>query len=222
MLDRETRAVLRNEHLHYKTASSIRLYLPRNIGGRGSKNIEALHDEAMWNMYVGLGLKEPTTKWQKLVRANEGFRRNGITKIEETVRLKYGPEAVRPVTQLKKLWIEESLRKEEEKYLHSKYRKALNEPIVSKLDSILWLKDPSIGAKSEAKIVNMQDGNMYSSLNVPGLKCPMCKDAKLTTKHVSTECPKLLNTQYKARHDEVARYIHYQIQRMMKISVPKH
>jgi len=40
-------------------------------------------------------------------------------------------------------------------------------------------------------------------------RCRMCKDRKKTLVHLTSECSKLAQLEYKKRHDKVARIVHW-------------
>ncbi|KAH9419660.1 hypothetical protein DERP_015356, partial [Dermatophagoides pteronyssinus] len=79
--------------------------------------------------------------------------------------------------------------------------------IIDKVQSSLWLRKLNITPQEEAMLCKLQDRNMY----FPGLnkKCPHCNQGKKTVDHLATYCGKMLNFDYKKRHDEVVRLIHY-------------
>ena len=41
--------------------------------------------------------------------------------------------------------------------------------------------------------------------------CRMCRSLQETVAHVVRECGKLAQTEYKGKHDNVARYVHWQL-----------
>ena len=48
-----------------------------------------------------------------------------------------------------------------------------------------------------------------SDKNVDSLSCRMCGDTDKTMSHIMSECSKLTQREYKRRHDNVARMVHW-------------
>ena len=73
--------------------------------------------------------------------------------------------------------------------------------------STLWLTKGNISGKQEGMMAKLQDRNLYFGAN--NKKCPHCKTATKSVEHLATHCGRLLSFDYKQRHDEVVRCLHY-------------
>lgn len=103
---------------------------------------------------------------------------------------------------------EEKLIKEiNEKQIHKiLYNDEYDNNIDLKTSSI-WVKNNDITPIKEANLMKIQDRNVIYVKK----KCPICKTKQLTIDHIATKCVKLLDSEYKKRHDDVVKSLHLHI-----------
>ena len=73
--------------------------------------------------------------------------------------------------------------------------------------STKWLTKGNISAQHEGMITKLQDRNLYFGSS--NIKC-VCGHANKSVEYLATRCGRLLNSDYKRRHDEVVRCLHFQ------------
>ena len=196
-IDRKTRKLMTIHHGLHPRADVDRLYLPRSKGGRGLKSVEDIvnEEEIALNDYV---------------KKNEYL----LNIIKET------PNILKDHTENKK---EYSQRKENErlqsyknKPLHGKYVK----DIEGKIDiesTNLWLHKGDLKIETEGLITAAQDqslpvralNNIYKNNESP--LCRLCNEKIETVEHIVSGCKVLAGNEYKQRHDNVAKNIHWHL-----------
>lgn len=168
-----------------------RLYLPRREGGRGLISVEdAINtEERNTNVYI-------SQVQERLLKA--AWKRNNVDEIETPKEYK-----------------ERMKRKRTEdwsgKQLHGKFKKE-----TSHLSGVSWnwIRTGELKKETEGLIFAAQDQALRSNAvkariekqNVSS-KCRMCGSHDETVQHILCSCPKLVQTEYKKRHDAVGRVI---------------
>jgi len=107
----------------------------------------------------------------------------------------------------------------EEKHLHGKYPKRLNDKDVDKLQTNKWLKTSGLKAETEGFVIAAQDQciktNYYRNKilnNESNPMCRICNQYPETIDHVVAGCPELAKIEYTHRgHDKAAKYIHWKL-----------
>ena len=79
--------------------------------------------------------------------------------------------------------------------------------IIDVRQSTMWLTKGNISPQQEGMLTKLQDRNIYFG----GLssKCPHCQTGSRSVQHLSTHCGGMLNYEYRRRHDEVVKCLHY-------------
>ena len=79
--------------------------------------------------------------------------------------------------------------------------------IVDVVDSSKWLLKGNISPQQEGMLTKLQDRNLYfGGLQV---RCPHCNNGPKNVEHLATFCGRMLEFDYKKRHDEVVRCLHF-------------
>ena len=103
-----------------------------------------------------------------------------------------------------------------EKALHGQHLRQ-TENIASK-DSWIWLTNGNLKKETEGLLIAAQDqalrtnvikANIDKSRDDP--KCRMCKEGDESVTHIISQCKKLAQTEYKIRHDNVAKAVHWEL-----------
>ena len=79
-----------------------------------------------------------------------------------------------------------------------------------------WLRNGDLKGCTEALVCSAQEQALRTNYTKHYIDktndtplCRMCSDKGETVSHLASECAKLAQTEYKRRHDNVARYIHW-------------
>ena len=196
-LDRKTRKLMTaNGALHPKSDVD-RLYLKRKEGGRGLQQIAQTVEEEIRSLadYIN------ESKESALIEVKE----SGILKQAES------KEGYRNKV------IEERKQKYIDKPLHGQYMR----DICGKTDETLtwkWLTIGELKKETEALILAAQDQALRTNAikakidkTSTNSKCRLCKVKEETVDHLVSSCSKIAQTDYKERHDKVARMLHWNL-----------
>ena len=81
-----------------------------------------------------------------------------------------------------------------------------------------WLKEGKLKRETESLIIAAQDQAIRTNYVKATIdrsqddpKCRMCKQNNETISHIVSGCPKLAQKEYKKRHDNVARAVHWDL-----------
>ena len=103
--------------------------------------------------------------------------------------------------------------------LHGNYfENQANIPNVDTKLSNQWLLIPSIRNETESLLCAAQEQTLATNYlqkkiwgNSLNSKCRLCKEQDETVHHIVSGCKMLCGTQYKYRHDQICKYIHWNI-----------
>ena len=197
-IDRKSRKIVTmNKELHPRS-DVARIYVPREKRGRGLINCESC-----------VGREENNLSWYVRNSEEALLRKVGDSNVVNI------SEAVDP----KEYKVNEAKQTENEwkqKRMHGQY--------VREKEGIDWDRTWQCIAKgdlkgcTEALIRSAQEQALrtnYMRFHIDHTAesplCRMCGSKGETVAHVVSECSKLAQTEYKGRHDNVARYIHWQL-----------
>ena len=114
----------------------------------------------------------------------------------------------------------------EEKPLHGKYPRRLNDNDVDQAQTNKWLKTSGLKSETEGFIIAAQDQciktNYYRNKILKDGCNPMCRICSQhleTIDHVVSGCPELAKTEYIHRHNKAAMYIHWKLCKYYDIDV---
>ena len=186
-----------NGTLHPKSDVD-RLYVARQRGGRGLQSVlETIQsDENSLRWYV----KNSHEQLLKAVHKQQEMN----TDIIKPSEYKYQRKKEREV-------------KWHEKVMHGQFFRD-TDGIVDRKKSWLWLKNGDLKKGTEALIMAAQEQairtnyvkhHIDKSRDSPS--CRMCGEKGETVSHIICECSKLAQKEYKRRHDNVARIVHWEI-----------
>ena len=198
-IDRKTRKILTmNKEFHPKSDID-RLYVPRSKGGRGlidCKNCVATEENNL-GWYVKNHV-EPL-----LVALKES---NTISGCEESMK----PEEFKSLKQ------NERINAWKNKAMHGQYLREMDGKDI--VNTYGWLQKSDLKGCTEALICSAQEQALRTNYikfridkTIDSPLCRMCGNKNETVSHIVSECSMLAQREYKRRHDNVARYVHWRL-----------
>lgn len=206
-LQTKTAVSLTRHRMHHPKSATERLTLPRSEGGRGFLSIVNLHNKQISS------LREYFHS-----RADASCLHHAVC----TADIKYTPlnlsslEMPVPVPTTK----ETNVAAWKQKSLHGKYPYELDQPHIDKSASHAWLTYPGLFPETEGFVLAIQDQVIATRnyrrfiMNDPTVvtdKCRRCSRATESIQHIISGCPHLANSDYKHRHDQVAKIIYQKL-----------
>ena len=148
-----------------------------------------------------LGLKNYVNESQdKLI---EGARGSEIIEQESTETMK-------------RKMVEARMSEWKEKPLHGQYLRETED--VKSIDTWLWLREGTLRKLTESLLTAAQDQALRTNIIKAKIDktsdcslCRLCKEADETVTHIASQCSKLAQLEYKARHDKVAQALHWEL-----------
>lgn len=202
-IDRKVRTSMTKYRIHHPHASMIRLYLPRESGGRALFNAVAAHESHM------RGLQDffEITRYHLLTAikvADKNFSPLNLA----------GSRT--PITCLNQ---EESILEWKAKALHGRYPSNLYGPDVDRKLSLSFLKNGELRAETEGFMIAIQDQQIATrnfrkiimKEDLPNDLCRLCHAFPETIQHICSACTYLAPRHYLDRHNRVAGILHQEI-----------
>ena len=166
-----------------------RLYVSRKEGGRGLASIEDTIDASI----------------QRLEDYIEKHERGLITTIRNDTDNTINE---RMTTTRKQKW--------EGKQLSGRFKRLINN--ISNQKTWTWLRKGNLKRETEPLLIAAQDNAIRTNhikartdKTQQNSKCRLCGDRDETINHIISECSKLAQKEYKARHDWVGKVIHWEM-----------
>ena len=201
-LDRRTRKLLTMHNAHHPKSNVERIYIPRKEGGRGLLNVEDTVNTAI------LGLEE------YVVDSTERIL-SAARNIEEVTETAKGFKK-RKKNERRSSW--------KEKELHGQYLRQTEE--VAGPERWLWLRDGNLKRETESLIISAQEQAIRTNVIKAKIdktqidsKCRMCGKVDESINHVLSECSKLVQKEYKRRHDWVGKRVHWDVSKVCGFKV---
>ena len=104
----------------------------------------------------------------------------------------------------------------EEKQLHGRFKRLINN--ISHDKTWTWLRKGNFKRETESLLMAAQNSAIRTNHikariddTQQNSKCRLCGDRDETINHIVSECSKLAQKEYKARHDWVGKVIHWEI-----------
>jgi hypothetical protein len=197
----KTRVLLTKYRIHHSKSCTERLYLPRSLGGRGLVDLKYLC-------------------YRQPIKIREYFLKSDLPLCKQIVWLDKNHTALQlgkevnitttiPLDRLN-FWLG--------KPLHGQFPNILLDANVDKEQSTLWLKKGQLQTETEGFICAIQDQVVTTKYyqkhilrNTNDDICRLCNGQAETIHHVITGCLVLAPTDYKNRHDQVAKIIHTEL-----------
>ena len=176
-----------------------RLYLKRHEGGRGLISIEhcVRGEENSLGLYV-------MNSEEKLI---QGIRTSGTIETEGTISK----------SEFKRQHVQELKQKWTEKRMYGKFIREMPEK-VHKDKTWNWLVRSDLKVETEALLCAAQEQAIRTNYvkyhidkSIDNPLCRMCRKRGESVQHIISECEKLAQKEYKRRHDNVAKKIHWEL-----------
>ncbi|KAI2805264.1 hypothetical protein BLOT_004258 [Blomia tropicalis] len=202
-LDKQIRQILAKHNVIRKASNIQRLYISRDELGRGLQNIRDKSEQMLMSLNKYLNSKSvtrPIIEVEKRLATHLGM-------IEEYLKMKYDfveEEISREL--LTAVQEENRMQQIRDKRMHSIVFQNESGHIDVKQSS-LWLKKGNISPQEEGMLCKLQDRNLFFEKR----SCPNCMNRRLSVDHLATYCGKYVSFEYKRRHDEIVRCLHFMI-----------
>ena len=202
-LDVKTRKLMRINGAHHPQGDVDRLYVSRQLGGRGLHSIEEVvkREENALTTYV-VRSRDP-----ELIALKDYFVKDKIL---------LGEEIEKDIDRTQR----EEIRKEKwtAKVMHGQFPRQMM-GIADPLTSWNWLTQQDLKKETEGLLIAAQDQALRTNYvkhmidKTPGSSplCRLCRNHYETIDHILNGCPKLSQTEYKCRHDKVAAALHWSL-----------
>lgn len=235
-LDRKTRKELTKARSLHPNASTQRVYLPRQLGGRGIIAAEDAHSKAV--ITTAHRIIHTSDPLLEIVKQHEiNGRGSFLFKAAERAAQRYGlmfnidgkktnhrDNLVKAETEEIRPRIIEATRKKlqqqhMQKNLHSVFYKNINDQHLSTSLTFGFLTSPGLYSETEGFIMACQDG-VFPSLQyrkqimgapITDTRCRACKTSNETTMHLLSACPKYAKNQYILRHNNALKVVYYHL-----------
>ena len=193
-MDRKTRKVLKMHRGLHPRSDVDHLYISRKKGGRGLKSVEDVVYEEKCSLFHYLSKSQ-----EPLLIA---VRVSSLISVSETKR---------DFIQHKQL---ERFTCYSEKALHGYFVRSRDRNF-DEMASVFWLTKGDLSMETEGFLLAAQDQalrtralqNVFSPSFSP--QCRLCNSQGETVEYLVSGCTQLAGTQYKTRHDSVAKYLHW-------------
>ena len=188
-MDQRTRKLMTMHKALHPRDDVDRLYASRKDGGRGLASIEGSIDGSIKR------LEDYIEKHERgLITTIRNDTDNTIDEIVRTTR--------------KQKW--------EEKQLYGCFKRLINN--ISHQKTWTWLRKGNLKRETESLLIAAQD-NAIRTNRIKAIidktqqnsKCRLCGDRDEMINHIISECSKLAQKGYKARHDWVGKVIHWEM-----------
>ena len=194
-IDAKTRKTLTMHGGFHPRDSVARLYVKRNEGGRGLISAEDCITQAHLTLQNYIHSSQ-----EKLITAVRGDK----------------PDDLEIPKNFKTRKKNDNLKQWKDKPLHGQFARQNEDQVNTK--TWLWLKKGKLKKETESLITAAQDQAIRTNYiktridkSQSNSKCRMCHSADETVSHIVSGCQKLAQKQYKRRHDNVAKAIHWDI-----------
>ena len=207
-IDRTTRKTLTMYGAFHPKSDTDRLYLKRKEGGRGLISVETCVRSEENNL--GLYVRESN---EMLLR---GVKKGGIIKTDNLVEK----------TEFKRRNQNECKTKWHEKRMYGQFVREMPDNI-DKESSWKWVVQSDLKVQTEATIFAAQEQALRTNYVKHKIDktsenplCRMCNERGETVQHIICECKKLAQREYKRRHDNIAKLVHWKL--CEKYNLEKH
>ncbi|KAL1448229.1 hypothetical protein WDU94_006605 [Cyamophila willieti] len=206
-IDRKTRKLLTIGGVHHPKADVDRLYIKRKDGGRGLIEIIGAYETSI----IGLNeyIKSTTDQFVEIIKKQDEEKlKYSIHKEAQYILNKYNCQS----------------QHNKQKPLHGQFFRTLDEEHVDKDTSLGWLKNSHLKGETESLLIAAQDQALNTRYHQKKIlkqavdgKCRLCRNADEHISHILSGCTQLASTEYLARHNKVAAYIHWTISKMYEL-----
>ena len=222
--------LLKKMKYQHRNSNKTRIFLKKEKGGLGLTDVEFSHDTQIIKLNNSISIK--CSKNIEFISKIGSMTPITIFKQYKNLLEKYKIEENDSGFELEKIKknyenkIENNIK---EKKLHSIYFNSLNRNGIDRKTSCCWLNKSNTSPKVVSNLVALQDRTIFNNIlrDDKGYKmCFYCKKKKISIDHLATKCTSLLDKQYKQRHDNLTKMIHFNLMKKIaperKISLCKY
>lgn len=198
-LDRQTRKLLTMHKAFHPKSDTQRLYIKRSLGGRGMISCR----ETIKSEENSLGWYLKNSEESLL----QGVKYVGLLDTDASVSK----------SDFKKSYAEERYETWKRKPMYGQFIREMPET-TDKVKTWSWMSRSDLKVTTEALICSAQEQALrtkYTKFKIDKTSdsplCRLCGSKPETISHIISECKTLAQKQYKRRHDNVARMIHYEL-----------
>jgi hypothetical protein len=201
-LNRLTRTTMTKYKNHHPKACTERLYLPRDLGGRGMIDIKAIHTKQITTLTQYFYSKTSSPMHNAIIKADKNYT---PLNLHADLQTEYHNQH----TELINAW--------RAKALHGKHINIVQDKDINTCMTYKWLKEGLIYPETEGFAIAIQD----QVINTRNYKKYIIKDRTLTTDkcrkcnihsetidHITSGCKLLAAVDYTNRHNNVGKIIH--------------
>ena len=198
-VDRKTRKLMTIHGALHPKSDVDRLYVKRKEGGRGLSSIEIVVKTEMNN--VGQYVSNSEEALIQGVKMAGTIETEGTVAKEEFKRQRQN--------ELKQRWTE--------KVMYGQFHRE-TDPLVDKEQNWCWLSKSDLKVETEALLCAAQEQALRTNYvkyhidkTAESPMCRMCGKRGESVQHIVSECEKIAQKEYKRRHDNVAKRIHWDL-----------
>jgi hypothetical protein len=197
--DRQVRVLMTEYRIHHPKSAMERLYLPRNMGGRGLINLQAMRKKQITNLKQYFNDKSKTSALHKaIVQADLGYSPLNLS--DDNIPL--------PPSNA------DNISRWHQKALHGRFAHSLDQ--ADKKASTHWLQQGTLYGETEGFMFAIQDQviptrnyqKFIEKLDIPTDHCRLCNQQTETIQHLTSGCSTLANTEYLHRHNFSCKIVH--------------
>ena len=213
-MDRQTRRLLTKFNFHHPKSNTHRLYLHRSNGGRGLIGVHDCHRQECTAIARYIEENKNEDPLIDLIMERDNFV------------LKYAEEHIEGDAKEIDEEHDDQLNKMK---VHGQYFKMQKEtPEVDMIASRRWLEKAHLrfetesllcAAQEQALATNNAKAHIWKQQGVSPL-CRLCKEHPETINHIVSGCKCLAANKYLFRHDQIGKYLHWQILKDIGYKVP--
>ena len=196
-MDQRTRKLMTMHKVLHPRDDVDRIYVSRKERGRGLVSIEDTVDASI----------------QRLEDYIEKHERGLIT----TIKNDTDDQLYERMTTTRK-------HKREGKQLYGRFKRLIN--IISHQKTWTWLRKGNLNRETNSLLIAARDNAIRTNhikaridKTQQNSTCRLCGDRDETINHIISECSKLAQKEYKARHDWVGKVIHWEMCKIVEIAV---
>lgn len=240
-LDKEVRKLMVKHKISFKSSCTPRLYISTDYGGWGWTSLYDCFEDNAISTWSYLSTREDLSRVRDMFmrQAKRGKRNMWADgcKILEEYKIPYtlhqsmvqvGRKLFDKPTKLKRAISSQMQHIRDERRLSSWLSRETASRVLKKdleLDlSFLWLKKGLLSTLNARNVISVQECCLTTKAHpilLSNGRCRQCDSALETADHIVSMCHAWMNTLYIARHDSIARNIHYWLCKRYNIR-PRH
>ena len=216
-LQRKTRVLMTKHRMHHPKSAVERTTITRNEGGRGLVDIISMHSEQIKGLRQYFHTKQHESELhQAIVKADKDH-----TPLNLSRTLEAHENSAQDKQKKLSAWAQ--------KTVHGRHYHELQQPHIDREASNAWLTQGNLFPETEGFMIAIQDQvvctrnyrkYILKDSTVEDV-CRQCQKSGETIQHITAGCTAITHTEYKQRHDQVAKIIHQKLATKHKLVTEK-